>query len=67
MIWEKMVNYLKNNVFPSFKDFDQYLGEDQYYVPEAEEVPMICLVNYREENDTPYMIVFKHGLCEEKQ
>jgi hypothetical protein len=52
--------YVKEKLLPNFKDFEFYTGESMD--PEG----MIALLNYREDGVTPYIIVWKHGLKEEK-
>jgi hypothetical protein len=62
----KIETYMKNKVLKDFKNFDQYVGEEVYINLEDTKLPMICLLNYREDTDKPYMVAFKHGLIEEK-
>ncbi|XP_022095198.1 translationally-controlled tumor protein homolog [Acanthaster planci] len=62
---KKIENYMKTKVLPNFKNFDQYVGKDLIVDLEDTPYPMICLLNYREDTDKPYMVVFKHGLTEE--
>jgi hypothetical protein len=52
--------YVKDKLLPNFKDFEFYTGESMN--PDG----MIVLLNYREDGVTPYIIVWKHGLKEEK-
>ncbi|KAK3997361.1 Mss4-like protein [Cladorrhinum sp. PSN332] len=47
-------------VIGSFKDWEFYIGESMN--PDA----MVVLLNYREDGVTPYVVVWKHGLKEEK-
>ncbi|CRK38181.1 hypothetical protein BN1723_004410 [Verticillium longisporum] len=52
-----------NNIetlLPNFKDWEFYTGESMN--PDG----AIVLMNYREDGVTPYIVVFKHGLKEEK-
>lgn len=47
-------------VIGSFKDWEFYTGETMD--PDG----MVVLLNYREDGTTPYVVVWKHGLKEEK-
>ncbi|KAH6627749.1 translationally controlled tumor protein [Chaetomium tenue] len=47
-------------VVGSFKDWEFYTGESMN--PDG----MVVLLNYREDGVTPYVVVWKHGLKEEK-
>lgn len=47
-------------VIGSFKDWEFYTGESMD--PDG----MVVLLNYREDGTTPYVVVWKHGLKEEK-
>ncbi|KAK9454536.1 translationally controlled tumor protein [Dipodascopsis uninucleata] len=51
--------YIKK-VVANFKDYEFFTGESMD--PEA----MIVLLNYREDGVTPYIIIWKHGVKEEK-
>lgn len=51
--------YVKK-VIGSFKDWEFYTGESMD--PDA----MIVLMNYREDGETPYVAIWKHGVNEEK-
>ncbi|CRK12481.1 hypothetical protein VD0002_g6252 [Verticillium dahliae] len=52
--------YVKETLLPNFKDWEFYTGESMN--PDG----AIVLMNYREDGVTPYIVVFKHGLKEEK-
>jgi len=52
--------YVKEKLLPNFKDFEFYTGESMN--PDG----MVALLNYREDGVTPYIIVWKHGVKEEK-
>ena len=54
-----MQNWAKS-VLKDFDNFRFYLGESMN--PEG----MVILMNYREDQTTPYFIFFKDGLVEEK-
>jgi len=72
--------YVKDKLLPAFKDLEFYTGEsmnpDGMYdlLPSspsrvenfAKSIPRVVLLNYREDGTTPYIIVWKHGLKEEK-
>ncbi|CRK22087.1 hypothetical protein BN1723_012566 [Verticillium longisporum] len=52
--------YVKETLLPNFKDWEFFTGESMN--PDG----AIVLMNYREDGVTPYIVVFKHGLKEEK-
>jgi hypothetical protein len=52
--------YVKDKLLPNFKDFEFYTGESMD--PDG----MVVLLNYREDGITPYVVVWKHGVKEEK-
>ncbi|KAM0334403.1 hypothetical protein ACHAQA_001429 [Verticillium albo-atrum] len=52
--------YVKETLLPNFKDYEFFTGESMN--PDG----AIVLMNYREDGVTPFIIVFKHGLKEEK-
>ncbi|KAK4169316.1 Mss4-like protein [Cladorrhinum sp. PSN259] len=47
-------------IIGNFKDWEFYTGESMN--PDG----MVVLLNYREDGTTPYVVVWKHGLKEEK-
>ncbi|XP_071799070.1 translationally-controlled tumor protein homolog [Asterias amurensis] len=64
---KKISGYLNKALGKKWKNlekFDQFYGEGAGNDPEK--LPMVVLLNYREEDDTPYLVYFKHGLIEEK-
>lgn len=64
---KKISGYLNKALGKKWKNlekFDQFYGEGAGIEPEK--LPMVVLLNYREEDDTPYLVYFKHGLIEEK-
>lgn len=52
--------FVKEKLLANFKDFEFYTGESMN--PDG----LVVLLNYREDGVTPYVIVWKHGLKEEK-
>ncbi|XP_038051011.1 translationally-controlled tumor protein homolog [Patiria miniata] len=65
----KIQKYMLTNVFPDkkkFAEFEQYVAEELFVDLTTQPYPMICLLNYREDTDAPYMVVFKHGCLEQK-
>jgi len=52
--------FVKETLLPNFKEFEFYTGETMD--PDG----MIVLLNYRKDGVTPYVVVWKHGLREEK-
>ncbi|GAB1320724.1 hypothetical protein MFIFM68171_10934 [Madurella fahalii] len=52
--------YVKDTILPKFKDWEFYTGESTN--PDG----MVVLLNYREDGITPYIVIWKHGLKEEK-
>jgi len=56
----KVQNYFMKSIKPNFKDLDIYTGSSM--TPEG----MLVYLNYREDGVTPYLIIWKHGLSEEK-
>ncbi|KXX73891.1 Translationally-controlled tumor protein, partial [Madurella mycetomatis] len=52
--------YVKDTVLPNFKDWEFYTGSSMN--PDG----MVVLLNYREDGVTPYIVIWKHGLKEEK-
>lgn len=78
---KKVQNYFMKSIKPNFKDLDVYTGSSMMpegmYVLYAQ-VPYILVrqslialcrlvyLNYREDGVTPYFIIWKHGLSEEK-
>ncbi len=64
---KKLSGYLNRTFGKKWKNlekFDQFYGKNAGNDPDK--LPMVVLLNYREEDDTPYLIYFKHGLIEEK-
>jgi len=57
---EKVTKYVKEVVFAKFDDWQFYTGETMN--PEG----MVVLLNYREDGITPYFVLFKDGLIEQK-
>ncbi|KAL2255793.1 hypothetical protein VTK26DRAFT_2703 [Humicola hyalothermophila] len=55
----KAQNFAKK-IIGNFKDWEFYTGESMN--PDG----MIVLLNYREDGTTPYVVLWKHGLKEEK-
>lgn len=56
----KVQGYFMKSIKPNFKDLDIYTGSTM--TPEG----MLVYLNYREDGVTPYLIIWKHGLSEEK-
>lgn len=56
----KMAKYAKDVLIANFDDWKFYTGESMN--PEG----MVVLMNYREDGMTPYFVLFKDGLIEEK-
>ncbi|WPK23156.1 hypothetical protein PUMCH_000383 [Australozyma saopauloensis] len=59
-VFEKGAQAYVKKVIGSFKDWDFYTGESMD--PDA----MVVLLNYREDGETPYVAVWKHGIKETK-
>jgi hypothetical protein len=59
-IFEKGAAAYVKKVIGSFKDWEFYTGESMD--PDA----MIVLMNYREDGETPYVAIWKHGVKETK-
>eukprot|EP00118_Oscarella_pearsei_P024482 m.306161 g.306161 ORF g.306161 m.306161 type:complete len:174 (+) comp41014_c0_seq1:132-653(+) len=55
-----MMGFLKERVDKNYSDWDLYLGNS--FNPEG----MHVMVNFREDGVTPFMVVFKDGIEEEK-
>ena len=51
---------VKNTIFAKFDDWQFFMGES------CNPSGMHCLMGYREDQVTPYMLFFKDGLIEEK-
>lgn len=59
-VFEKGASAYVKKILGSFKDWDFYTGESMD--PDA----MVVLLNYREDGVTPYVVIWKHGIKEEK-
>lgn len=59
-VFEKGAAAYVKKVIGSFKDWEFYTGESMD--PDA----MIVLMNYREDGETPFVAIWKHGVNEEK-
>lgn len=59
-VFEKGAAAYVKKVIGSFKDWEFYTGESMD--PDA----MIVLMNYREDGQTPFVAIWKHGCAEEK-
>ncbi|ANB12643.1 Tma19p [Sugiyamaella lignohabitans] len=59
-VFEKGAAAYVKKIIANFKDYDFYTGESMN--PDG----MVLLLNYREDGVTPYFVVWKHGIKEEK-
>ncbi|GMM33791.1 Tma19 protein [Saccharomycopsis crataegensis] len=59
-VFEKGATAYVKKVIGSFKEWDFYTGESMD--PDG----MVVLLNYREDGVTPYVVIWKHGIQEEK-
>ena len=75
----KVQNYFMKSIKPNFKDLDIYTGSSMnpegmyvyilkcaWKVVVADQLCRLVYLNYREDGVTPYLIIWKHGLSEEK-
>lgn len=58
--FEKGASSFAKKVLGSFKDWEFYTGESMD--PDG----MVVLLNYREDGTTPYVVIWKHGVSEDK-